>query len=202
MMLNMADIDELVLQLGHAVPTEATFGAVEIQRVHGVIDHPIAELPVLEHLRMRVRLTRDAVALAAMLFPQPKRSFIVLKIHMCKEQSVIVKEAFRTGVSAFVVKNCTASDLVLAVRTVLAGGTYVSPEVQERHDSNPSEKLSEPQIDVLRLVAQGCSAKQIAFKLGISARTAEFHKAGIMEKLDIHTIAQLTRYAIEHGIGS
>ena len=72
MMLDMADIDELVLQLGHAIPTEATFGAVEIQRVDGVIDHPIAELPVIEHLRLRVRLTRDAVALAAMLFPQPK----------------------------------------------------------------------------------------------------------------------------------
>ena len=73
-MLDMADINELVLQLGHAIPTEPTFGAVEIQRVHGVIDHPIAELPVLEHLRLRLRLTRDAVALAAMLFPQPKRS--------------------------------------------------------------------------------------------------------------------------------
>src|SRR5579859_1804740 len=89
MMLDMADIDELVLQLGHAIPTEATFGAVEIQRVHGAIDHPIAELPVLEHLRLRVRLTRDAVALAAMLFPKPKRSFVGLKIQVCKEKSVI-----------------------------------------------------------------------------------------------------------------
>src|SRR5271154_4206562 len=89
MMLDMADIDELVLQLGHAIPTEATFGAVEIQRVHGVIDHPIAELPVLEHLRLRVRLTRNAVALAAMLFPQLKGSFVALKIQMSEEQSVI-----------------------------------------------------------------------------------------------------------------
>src|SRR5580704_9452395 len=89
MMLDMADIDELVLQLGHAIPTEATFGAVEIQHVHGVVDHPIAELPVLEHLRLRVRLTLDAVALAAMLFPQPKRSFVALKIKVCKEQRVI-----------------------------------------------------------------------------------------------------------------
>ncbi len=66
-----------------------TFGGVEIQRVHGVIDHPIAELPVLEHLCLRVRLTRDAVALAAVLFPQPKRSFVTLKIQVCKEESVI-----------------------------------------------------------------------------------------------------------------
>ena len=59
-MLDVADIDELVLQLGHAIPTEATLGAVEIQRVHCVIHHPIAELPILEHLRLRVRLTCDA----------------------------------------------------------------------------------------------------------------------------------------------
>ncbi len=80
MMLDMADIDELVLQLGHAIPTEATFGSVEIQRVHGVIDHPIAEPPVFEHFRLRIRLTRDAVALAAMLLLQPKCSFVGLNI--------------------------------------------------------------------------------------------------------------------------
>src|SRR5215467_11077270 len=89
MMLDVADIDELVLQLGHAIPTEATFGAVEIQRVHGVVDHPIAELPVFEHLRLRVWLTLDAIALTAMLFPQPKRSFVALKIEVSKKQRVI-----------------------------------------------------------------------------------------------------------------
>ena len=62
-MLDVADIDELVLQFGHAIPTEATIGAVEIQRVYGVIDHAIAEFPVLEHFPLRVRLTPDAVAL-------------------------------------------------------------------------------------------------------------------------------------------
>src|SRR6516165_6580164 len=89
MMLDVADIDELVLQLGHVIPTEATLGAVEIQRVHGVIDHPIAELPVFEHLRLRVWLTPDAIALTAMLFPQPERSFVALKIQVCKEQRMI-----------------------------------------------------------------------------------------------------------------
>src|SRR5689334_6978730 len=89
MMLDVANIDELVLQLGHAIPTEATLGAVEIQRVNGVINHPIAEIPVLEHLRLRVRLTADAVAFAAMLFPQPKRSFVLLEIQVREEQGVI-----------------------------------------------------------------------------------------------------------------
>src|SRR5215469_7513621 len=89
MMLDLADIFELVLQLGHVIPTEATLGALEIQRLHGVINHPIAELPVLEHLRLRVRLTADAVAFAAMLFPQAKRSFVMLEIQVSEEQCVI-----------------------------------------------------------------------------------------------------------------
>ena len=99
-------------------------------------------------------------------------------------------------------KNCAAADLVLAVKTVLGGGTYVSPEVRGEEGSKSSESLSQRQITVLRLVAQGCSAKQIGFELNISSRTAEFHKNSIMEKLKIRTTAQLTRYAIENGIAS
>ena len=91
---------------------------------------------------------------------------------------------------------------MLAVRSVLGGGTYVSPEVLDAGAQAPSVELSERQLDVLRLIAQGCSAKQIAFKLGISSRTAEFHKEAIMHKLKLRSTAQLTRYAIELGIGS
>ncbi len=137
---------------------------------------------------------------ARMILEQaPNTKIVFLTMHANR---VIVKEAFRAGASAFVVKNCAANDLVLAVRTVLSGGTYVSPEVQEDGDQAPSEELSERQITVLRLIAQGCSAKQIAFHLNISSRTAEFHKNSIMEKLKLRTTAQLTRYAIEHGIVS
>ena len=137
---------------------------------------------------------------ARMILEQaPNTKIVFLTMHANR---VIVKEAFRAGASAFVVKNCAANDLVLAVRTVLGGGTYVSPEVQEDAAQAPAEELSERQITVLRLIAQGCSAKQIAFNLNISSRTAEFHKNSIMEKLKLRTTAQLTRYAIEHGIVS
>jgi DNA-binding NarL/FixJ family response regulator len=129
--------------------------------------------------------------------PNTKIAFLTMHANRA-----MVKQAFRAGASGFVVKNCTASDLVLAVRTVLAGGTYVSAHVQEVGAQANSVELSERQLDVLRLIAEGCSAKQIAFKLGISSRTAEFHKEAIMKKLSLHTTAQLTRYAIELGIGS
>ncbi len=114
----------------------------------------------------------------------------------------IFKEASELGASGYIVKSCPADDLVYAVKTVLNGGTYVSPEVQTKHDSSAFESLSERQVDVLRLIAQGCGSKQIGFKLGISSRTAEFHKNAIIEKLNLYTIAQLTRYAIEHGLVS
>ncbi len=128
---------------------------------------------------------------------EPNTKIVFLTMHANK---VVVKEAFRAGASAFVVKNCAANDLVNAVKTVLGGGTYISPEVQEDVGQSNAEELSERQITVLRLIAQGCSAKQIAFQLNISSRTAEFHKNSIMEKLKLRTTAQLTRYAIENGI--
>jgi DNA-binding NarL/FixJ family response regulator len=128
---------------------------------------------------------------------EPNTKIVFLTMHANR---VIVKEAFRAGASAFVVKNCAANDLVNAVKTVLGGGTYISPEVQDDVGQTHAEELSERQITVLRLIAQGCSAKQIAFQLNISSRTAEFHKNSIMEKLKLRTTAQLTRYAIENGI--
>jgi DNA-binding NarL/FixJ family response regulator len=142
----------------------------------------------------------NGLDVARMILEQaPKTKIVFLTMHANR---VILKEAFRAGASAFVVKNCAVSDLVRAVRTVLAGGTYVSPEVQEDEAQAPSEDLSERQTTVLRLIAQGCSAKQIGFHLDISSRTVEFHKNSIMEKLKLRSTAQLTRYAIEHGIGS
>jgi DNA-binding NarL/FixJ family response regulator len=137
---------------------------------------------------------------ARMILEQaPNTKIVFLTMHTNR---VIVREAFRAGASAFVVKNCAANDLVHAVKTVLSGGTYVSPEVQEDFAQGPAEELSDRQMTVLRLIAQGCSAKQIGFQLNISSRTAEFHKNSIMEKLKLRTTAQLTRYAIEQGIVS
>ncbi len=101
-----------------------------------------------------------------------------------------------------VVKNCAANDLVQAVKTVLNGATYVSPQVPDDSVHPPPQLMSDRQIGVLALIAQGWSAKQIGVDLNISKRTAEFHKNSIREKLKLRTTAELTRYAIEHGIAS
>jgi DNA-binding NarL/FixJ family response regulator len=137
---------------------------------------------------------------ARMILEQtPGTKIVFLTMHANR---VILKEAFRAGISALVVKNCAAADLVQAVKSVLTGATYVSPGAEEELDQSSADELSDRQIAVLRLISQGCSAKQIGFQLNISSRTAEFHKNSIMEKLKLRTTAQLTRYAMEHGIAS
>ncbi|MGA7412321.1 MAG: response regulator transcription factor [Bryobacteraceae bacterium] len=171
------------------VVTEAKLVADEVARLRPEVALLDVTMPGLNGLDVARMILEQA----------PNTRIVFLTMHANR---VIVEEAFRAGASAFVVKNCSASDLVLAIRTVMAGGTYVSPEVQEDRALASSEELSERQTTVLSLIAQGCSAKQIAFHLNISSRTAEFHKSAIMEKLNLRTNAQLTRYAIERGIGS
>jgi DNA-binding NarL/FixJ family response regulator len=138
-------------------------------------------------------------AARAILDRVPAAKIVFLTMHKSR---VLLREAFRAGASAYVVKDCGSSDLVAAMRAALAGDRYVSRELEAAMTQPDHDDLSERQVSVLRLIAQGCSAKQIAFALNISSRTAEFHKNSIMDKLKLRTTAQLTRYAIEHGLTS
>jgi len=118
-----------------------------------------------------------------------------------------VIEAFQSGVSGYVLKGCDVSELTQAIRQVMDGNTYVTPLISKRPDA-PAEtmpvKVAAPltprQREVLQLVAEGCTAKEIANQLNLSVKTAVFHKMAIMDKLALRTTAELTRYAIEHNI--
>lgn len=114
-----------------------------------------------------------------------------------------VSEAFRAGAAAYVLKRSAATELVQAVHEVLKGNTYVTPLVSRaavQASDASSSGLTARQREVLQLVAEGYSAKQVASILNISVKTAEFHKAGIMDKLGLRTTAELTRYALQHHI--
>ena len=122
-----------------------------------------------------------------------------------------VQEAFRAGASGYVLKQSAASELVTALREVLSGAHYVTPLIAGEGaggsfhpDSNMSDlfggALTPRQREVLQLVAEGKSAKEIATMIGISVKTVEFHKGAIMDQLGIRTTAELTRYALNHGI--
>ncbi len=119
-----------------------------------------------------------------------------------------VREAFAVGASGYVLKEAAGSELVTAVREVARGGRYVHPELgarlieaeaKARADAE-LDPLSEREREVLRLLALGHTNQEIAKKLYISVRTAETHRAHIMQKLRLTTRAELVRYALERGL--
>jgi two-component system response regulator NreC len=129
---------------------------------------------------------------------------ILLTMHT-EEQHVL--RAFRAGVSGFVLKSKTASDLLLAIREVRRGNMYLSPGISAavvhemlRKGSVRKEALTLRERQVLQLVAEGKSTKELAGILGISERTGGSHRTNIMEKLEIHETANLVRYAIREGL--
>jgi DNA-binding NarL/FixJ family response regulator len=120
--------------------------------------------------------------------------------------------ALEAGASGFVLKHSAASELVTAIQEALKGGKYITPQIAgDLLDSlrrgitagaEPSDELTPRQREVLQLVAEGRSAKEIAAALHISRRTAEFHKARLMETLGVRTTAELIQYALRTGVSS
>jgi DNA-binding NarL/FixJ family response regulator len=117
------------------------------------------------------------------------------------------RRAIECGAAGFVLKHSAASELVTALREALQGRTYVTPLIagellQSYRDTmaGPVATLTARQRQVLQLIAEGRSAKEVAAALGISVRTAEVHKAHILESLQIGTTAELVQYAIRNGI--
>ena len=129
---------------------------------------------------------------------------ILLTVHA---EDRYVLEAIRAGVRGYVLKKQAAADLVRAIREVSGGGVYLSPGISAavveavRSPRAPVEEpLTPREREVLQLVAEGKTTKEIAVLLGVSVKTADAHRTRLMQKLDIHDIAGLTRYAIRHGI--
>ena len=119
--------------------------------------------------------------------------------------------AFEAGASGYVLKHSAPSELITAIQTALRGKTYVTPllagELMHFYKERPNQrdelsKLSPRQREVLQLLAEGHSAKEIASILNISARTVEFHKYRMMEALGLKSAAELIRYAVKHGIAT
>jgi DNA-binding NarL/FixJ family response regulator len=128
------------------------------------------------------------------------------------EDPGLLRKAFRAGASGYVLKRSPVGELSAAVREVLAGHSYVSPSMSEvleipltafvgGRDAR-RENLTPRQQEVLTLVAEGKSLKEIAAILDISVKGAEFHKYRIMKKLGLRTTAELTCYAVKHGLVS
>jgi DNA-binding NarL/FixJ family response regulator len=120
------------------------------------------------------------------------------------------RRALEEGASGFVLKHAAPAELVAAINAALEGKTYLTPALagevldaiknQTDASADPVASLTPRQREILQLLAEGESAKQIGSTLGISARTVEFHKYQMMERLDLHTTAELVHFAIKHGL--
>lgn len=128
---------------------------------------------------------------------RPQLKLLFLSAHA---DSRTIKRGLDAGAKGYVSKRATAEELLSAIEAVLNGGTYVRGADAQSDMRAEENDLTERQKEVLRLIAQGCSAKQIASRLNISVRTAEFHRAAIMGRLRLHSTAMMTRYALEHGL--
>ena len=117
-----------------------------------------------------------------------------------------VREAFRAGASGYVLKRAAAAELVSAINDVMQGKTHLSEAIampvnrSRSGTKEPGETLTARQREVVQLVAEGHTAKEVAHMLVISVKTVEFHKTQIMQRLGGNSVAQLIKYALDSGI--
>lgn len=146
----------------------------------------------------------DAARALKKMMPQVKLIFLTMNA-----DSDVASEAFRVGASAYLLKNSQPAELLQAVHNVIRGISYVTPQVSQALEEsfirdpqamNRPKQLSQRQREVLQMLAEGRSLIEIAALLHITHRTARFHKAQIMEELEVTSISDFVKYAIKHGI--
>ena len=149
-----------------------------------------------------IEATRQIIA----EFPDVK--VIALSIHSKRR---FVADMLGAGATGYILKECLFDELVQAIKAVAAGGRYLSPRITDVVVSDyvkrlsatadsPFEALKTREREVLQLVAEGKSTKQIALELHVSTKTIEANRRQIMEKLNIHNVAELTKYAVREGL--
>jgi two-component system, NarL family, response regulator NreC len=140
----------------------------------------------------------------------PKAIIIGLSMH---EDARFASEMLKAGASGFLLKDCAFKELVDAMNTVMEGDIYLSPQMKDAlikfhisllsNENSPSASVLSPrELEILKLIADGRSMKEIAAQLGLSVKTIEAHRQNIMEKLNLRSIAELIKYAIREGLTS
>lgn len=137
-------------------------------------------------------------------FPSIKLVFVTMHA-----DPAYIRAAFQAGASGYILKQSLGDELTQALYTVLRGQTYVTPLIaKDVVDGMPSKDLQPPveltarQQEVLQLIVDGLSAKDIAGKLNISHRTVEFHKAQLMQQMNLHSTIELIKFALTNGLVS
>ena len=134
----------------------------------------------------------------------PKARILALSM---QKDSVYVREMLRAGANGYLLKDSNESDLLAAVRAVANGKGFLSPEVSDavlddyrKHVTNPIDLLSPREREVLQMISESKTNKEIASVLNLSVYTVEAHRGRIMEKLNLHSIGELVRFSIRNGL--
>jgi len=134
----------------------------------------------------------------------PSARVLALSMH---KDSIYVREMLKAGAKGYLLKDSVERDLLEAVRTLARGGEYISPAVQSAltspfriEGSTPLDQLTSREREVLQLIAEGKTNKEVAVVLHISVFTVDAHRGRIMEKLNVHNVNELVRFAVRNGL--
>ena len=137
----------------------------------------------------------------------PETKILILTVH---EDEALLREAIHAGASGYIIKHAAEAELISAIHTVQLGDIYVHPKMitalfkqpaaPSPQTISPAEVLTLREMDVLRLIVQGYTNRQVADELKLSVRTVEGYRANMTEKLGLHSRAELVRYAREHNL--
>lgn len=154
-------------------------------------------MPVLNGLEATTRLRQQF----------PSLRVLVLSMHANEEY---VQQAFRAGAAGYLLKKSAVAELEAAIRAVESGKTYLSPSLVQRvslkpgpagdQTKSPLERLTSRQREILQMIAESRTTKEIAAELGVSAKTVEFHRAELMKRLNLRDIPALVRFAMQSGL--
>jgi DNA-binding NarL/FixJ family response regulator len=198
----LASLRALLERHGHVIVGEATSAEEAIPlaaRLHPQVVVMDLEMPGMGGLASIPRIHRVA----------PASKVLILSAH--DEEPEIIEALSEAGAAGYLVKGDAPEELLNAIRAVNRGKRYLSTSVapillgrlkhgQAKADGGAGSPLTRREREVLRLVGQGASGKEIAAKLGISPKTAQVHRENIRQKLNLHSIADMVRYAIKHRI--
>jgi|ERR1044071_7523615 DNA-binding NarL/FixJ family response regulator len=160
--------------------------------------------PEVAILDLAMPLLNGVDAAREIIKTNPRTKVVLLTMHT---EDHLILESLRAGVTGYVLKTKAAGELVQALRAVCRGEMFLTQSISRTivqafllKDDLPEKPISDRERQVLQLVAEGKTTKEIATLLGISVKTAESHRSNMMEKLDIHDTAGLVRYAVRKGI--
>jgi two-component system response regulator NreC len=150
----------------------------------------------------------DGISVTRMLKPNsPDLSILILTLH---EDEALLKEAIKAGASGYILKRAAESELISAIQVILRGDMYVDTSMlrlllgdskpASPQNTTPAEILTPRETEILKLIVEGYTNRQIGEHLNISIRTVEGHRANISDKLGLHSRLELVRYARQHGM--